>query len=68
MKMLKYLMLVFAVSLLVVGCARKNKAVEPETVDVASRMAEARAAREAAPSAQAVAPAQQTYAKKSYIK
>jgi hypothetical protein len=64
-KTIKYLVLVFAVGLLAVGCARKNKTVEPETVDVAARLAEARAA---SPAAQVVAPAQQTYAKKSYIK
>lgn len=65
MKTIKYLVLVLAVSLLVVGCARKNKTVEPETVDVAARLAEARAA---SPAAEAVAPARQTYGTKSYIK
>ena len=67
MKTIKYLVLVFAVGLLVVGCARKNKTVEPETVDVAARLAESRAA-QSAPAAQVVAPAQQTYSTKSYIK
>ena len=68
MKTIKYLLVVLAVGLLVVGCSRKNKTVEPETVDVAARLADARAARQVAPVAPAVAPAQQTYAKKSYIK
>lgn len=68
MKITKYLLVVLAIGLLALGCSRKNKTVEPETVDVAARLADARAARQSAPVAPVVAPAQQTYAKKSYIK